>query len=214
MIKVNYTTYSSTYNIRKHIPTLFREHSVIAFDTETRSLYDKTTRNDAKSYLKHVDSSDPYYKQAMLVSNTSGLSFPSIIRTTHFVFGVAKNYSHIVICDNVQKEVDMWNYLCSYEGLLLVHNSLFDLKIMYERCRKLPYRFVDTQILAKCHINNANNYFSKVGLKELMETYYDPKWALMKDYEPETLHEKQFLDYAAIDGAATFYLYELLKEER
>ena len=46
-----------------------------------------------------------------------------------------------------------------------------------------------------------------------MSDYYSPAWALFDEYEPEDLEDPKFLDYAAIDGAATYFLYQLILQE-
>jgi len=213
IIKVNHTVYTSTYNIRKGIKKLLATNDLMSFDTEVRSVYDKETRKEAKDYLKDVNTSDSLYKQAMLVKESSGLSFPSIVNTTHFIFGTSREESHIFVCNNPSIEMFIWEEIAKYEGTLLVHNSLFDLKIMYQRVKKLPKNFIDTSLLVKSMINHVDIWKAKVSLKELMGSYYDPKWVLMEDYEPEDLKNKDFISYCAIDGAATMYLYELILEE-
>lgn len=213
VIDVNYTLYTSSYSIRKNLPKLLERCKILAFDTETRSVYEKDERQEAKDYLKDSSPADKLYSQAMLVANSSGLSYPSITRTTHFIFGESREKAHVVICDSYEVEMFIWNELAKYEGLLLVHNSLFDLKIMYERVGKLPKNYIDTALMVKCLINHVDIWKAKTSLKELMGVYYDPKWTLMNDYEPENLKLKSFIMYAAIDGAATFYLYELILEQ-
>lgn len=212
--KVTYEVYKTEYLIKKYLSKILQDNEILSFDTETRSLYPKNVREEAEEYLKENDVIDTTYKQARLVVASSGLSYPSITRTTHFIFGVSKNKSYIIICNDYRTEMYIWNILATYKGLLLIHNSLFDLKIMYERIKKFPYHYIDTALLAKCLINHVNIWKSKTGLKELMGGYYDPKWSeLAEDYEPEDLKNKDFLNYCAIDGAATFYLYELILKQ-
>ena len=213
VINVDYDLYVSNYSVRNKLPKLLERCSLLSFDTETRSVYDKNLREEASQYLKDVDTSDLYYKQAMVVTSSSGLSYPSITRTTHFVFGESRCKSHVVVCNTPELELFVWKLVAKYEGKLLVHNSLFDLKIMYQRVGSLPKDFEDTALLVKCLINHVNIWKAKTGLKELMGSYYSPKWTMMNDYEPEDFKNKDFIVYTAIDGASTFYLWELIKEE-
>jgi len=210
--KVNYTLYSSTYSIKRKLPLIFK-NPVLSFDVETRSVYDKELRQEARAYLKEGNPVDALHKQAKLVENSSGLSHPSIIRTTHFIFGQSKDTSHVVVCDNDELEMELWRMVAEYKGVFLVHNTLFDLKILYQRLGKLPANFVDTALIVKCYINHVDIWKAKTGLKELMGEYYSPKWTLMDEYEPENLKDPKFIMYAAIDGAATFYLWEIIQEE-
>jgi len=211
-IKVEYDVYASTYSIKNKLPKLLDSKSMLGFDTETRSVYDKATRKEAEKYLKTADPYNPLRKQALVVAESSGLSYPSIVRTTHFIFGETKDKSNVVVCDTEQKEMLVWQMVADYEGTLLVHNSLFDLKIMFQRLGKLPKNYVDTALLAKCLVNHVNIWKAKTGLKVLVGSYYDPKWSLMEDYEPDNLKKKSFMDYSATDGAAVVLLYELIQE--
>ena len=210
--KVNYTLYSSVYSIRKKLPSVFKK-PVLSFDVETRSVYDKNLRQEAKAYLKEDNPVDDLYKQAKLVEASSGLSYPSIIKTTHFIFGESRDTSHVVVCDNDDLELEIWQMVAEYKGVFLVHNSLFDLKILYQRTKKLPLKFIDTALIVKCYINHVDIWKAKTGLKELMGDYYNPKWVLTDDYEPKNLKDPKFIMYAATDGAATFYLWEIIQEE-
>jgi DNA polymerase I-like protein with 3'-5' exonuclease and polymerase domains len=176
-------------------------------------LYTPEERAEAVQFLKDEDLPVDTKRIALLVANNSGLSFPSLIQTTHFVFGVSEDYSVILVCDDPQLEMHIWNRIAEYDGLYLVHNTLYDLKIMYNRLRKLPKNYEDTALLAKCLINNAENWRAKVGLKDLMGSYYDPAWSLFNEYEPKNLKDPKFLMYAATDGGATFKLWELIQEE-
>lgn len=211
-LKIDYDVYSSIYSIKKQLNILF-EYERLSFDTETQSLYSKQERKEAQEYLKEHDYNDPYFKDASVVANSDGLSYPSLVKTTHFVFGISRTKSVIFICDTPQKEILVWKELTKYDGLLFLHNTLFDLKIMYQRVQQLPKNYIDTALFVRCFINDVNNWKCKVSLKHLMSEYYDPKWTLMNEYEPEDLKNKNFLDYTAIDGAATFYLAELINEQ-
>jgi len=213
IIKVNYRVFSNSYSIRKELSKVLSDYAFLSFDTEVRSLYNKDERSEAKKYLKEAKTDDYYYKQARVVSESSGLSYPEITETTHFILGISEDFSYIFVCRDHATEKFIWNKLAEYEGTIAVHNSLFDLKIMYERTGKLPKNFVDTALKVKCLINHVNIWKSKTGLKELMGSYYSPKWSLMDDYEPEDLKNKDFLMYAAIDGAATFKLHSMIDEE-
>ena len=212
-MQVQFVTHSSVYSIKKIIKIL-NSFDTLSFDTETRSVFDKKERQKSKLIIQNNEYNSNYeYKKNCLISNSSGLSFPSVVKTTHFVFSTSPTVSHILICDNYVKENMVWNFILKYKGKLIIHNALFDLKILYQRTGQLPKNYVDTSLLAKCFTNHVNVWKCKVGLKDLMGSYYDPKWSLMNDYEPEDYNDEDFLNYVAIDGAATFYLYEFIKDE-
>ena len=186
---------------------------MLSLDVECRSVYDKTDRAEAKMYLKDAHPSDTYYKQARVVSESSGLSYPSITKTTHFIFGVSKNEVYTFICSTPKIEMFIWKQIVAYLGTFLIHNVGFDLKICFERTGKLPKKFIDTMMLAKCLINHVNIWKSKTGLKDLVADYYPPSWAIHTDYEPKDLKDPDFLKYCGFDGSAVWTAYELMQGE-
>ena len=210
-IKVEYKVVSTRFFIKKLLKEL-ESYKVLSFDTETQGVYSKEDKAEAKAYLKQNNLPVDTKRIALQVAENSGLSFPSLIRVTHFVFGVSAFKSVILICEDPKLELEIWNWVANYNGKLLVHNSLYDLKIMYHRIRKFPKDFEDTQLLYKSFVNNVDVWKAKAGLKDIMGSDYDPTWQLMDDYEPDNLKEPKFLQYASIDGAATFKLWFDMQE--
>ena len=212
MINVKYKTFNTFYHINKILHKL-NSIKLLAFDVETRSIYSQDEIAEAKNLLKNPELLSP--KDLILskqVAKSSGLSFPSLIKTTHFILGLSKNESVIIVAQDYKTEMLMWNWVVNYPGKLIVHNTGFDLKICYQRTKKFPIDYEDSQLLAKTLINDSETWKARVGLKILMGSYYDPKWSLFKDYDNKNLNDKKGLDYASIDGAATFYLWKLLQE--
>jgi hypothetical protein len=205
-IEVSYKLFSTNFAIKKALKILM-SYPIISFDTETRGLYLKEERAKATRIISDDEIKPEDKKVAYLIANNSGLSFPSLVRVTHFVFGISEDFSIIFIANDPSTEMLIWNWLKEYPGKLLIHNTLYDLKIMHNRVGALPKDYEDTQLLAKAMINNADSWKAKVGLKELMGDDYDPAWTLIHDYEPENLKDFKFLRYASIDGAATFKLW-------
>ncbi len=206
MIHVDFSVFATRYHIEKALIALAR-HEILSFDTETKGVYTKQERAEAIKLLKEQNLPVETKQIALLVANNSGLSFPTLLSVTHFVFGTSENHSVLLICDNPQLEYHIWDWISKYNGKFLIHNTLFDLKIMYNRIQCLPQNYEDTALLSKALLNHANTWKSKVGLKELMSSYYDPAWSLFEEYEPDNFKEPTFLAYAAIDGAATFKLW-------
>ena len=205
MIEVEFQTYCTTWAIKDRLSTL-EDIDHMSFDIETKGLYAKEQRKEA---LKLLDADlDTYtHKLVSVVANNSGLSFPSLVETTHFIFGLSKSRAIVLVPPNRQSEILIWRWLSEYPGLLFIHNSLFDLKVMYHRIGKLPKRYDDTALMLKTLINNSDVWKAKIGLKEAMGSYYAPAWALFDEYEPENSRDPKFLEYAATDGAATFKLW-------
>ena len=211
-IVVSYRVYNTLYNINKVLREL-NTHSVLGFDVETRSIYTQEEIKEAKALLKKPELVDEdYLILVKQVARSSGLSCPKLIRTTHFVFGLSEEESIILIAGDEKIEAAIWKWVAKYKGTLLVHNTGFDFKICYDRTGVIPSNFEDTQLLAKTFINNAKNWKAKTGLKILVGDYYQPEWALFENYNPKSLNDKKFLDYAAIDGAAVCLLWRHLNE--
>ena len=210
MIDVKFKVYGNKWHISKILNEL-STREVLSFDTETKGVYSKAERKEAKKYLKGKNLPINKKSIALQIADNSGLSFPSLVNVTHFIFGLSESESVVIVCNDSQLEMYIWRWIANYKGLLLVHNALFDLKIMYHRVGKFPYNYEDTQLLAKCLTNNVEVWKCKVGLKDLMGSYYAPMWILVDEYEPVDPKDPKFLQYAAIDGASTFKLWYDIK---
>ena len=211
-IEVSYTVYSTMYTAMKALASL---PDLVSFDLETQSIYSLEERAEAKELLKNYaeDMHTEDVKLSKLVRNSSGLSHPKITKVTHFIFGLSRSEAIIIICSDPKLELSILNWVADYKGKLITHNSLFDLKLVHQRTGKFPVDFEDTQLLAKCFINDTQDWQAKTGLKHIMSSYYDPKWQLIESYDIQDYKDEAFLRYASIDGAATYYLWELLQEE-
>lgn len=210
IIDVEFEVVSTKWHITNVLESLSKI-SVMSFDTETFGVYSKEERKAAKEYLKGKNLPVSNKRIALQISENSGLSFPSLVNVTHFVFGLSESKSVILVCSDHMLEVFIWKWISNYNGLLLIHNSLFDLKLMYNRIGKFPKRYEDTQLLAKCLTNTVDVWKSKVGLKDLMGSFYAPMWVLLDEYEPKDPKDPKFLQYVSIDGCATFKLWYDIK---
>ena len=86
---------------------------------------------------------------------------------------------------------------------------------MYQRVGELPIDYEDPMLLLKTLINDVNEWECKVGLKDFMGGYYNPKWSMLVDtYDIQDFKDKNFLEYCAIDGCSTYYAWELLQENK
>lgn len=206
IIKVIFEVHANRWHIGKALNEL-NKYDILSFDTETKGVYSKKERKEAKEYLKRENIPISGKSIALQISSNSGLSFPSLVNVTHFVFGISENESVILVCNSYSLEMLIWRWIARYKGLLIIHNALFDLKLMYHRIKQYPMHYEDTALLAKCLTNNVETWKAKVGLKDLMGSYYDPAWVLVNEYEPDNSKELKFLEYASIDGAATFKLW-------
>ena len=210
-IDVKYKIYSTDFTIKKVLDGL-NDNNCLSFDLETQSLYSIEQKKEARELLKN-DLSYEDTKLCKLVARSSGLSNPRLVKATHFIFGISKDESIICIANSRRTEILIFNWLAKFKGKTLIWNSLFDLKIMYERVKKLPLDYEDPMLLLKSLINDVSDWEAKVGLKDFMGSHYDPKWTLIDTYDIVNYKDKAFLRYSSIDGAATYYGYELIKEQ-
>ena len=209
-IHVNYKVYNTDFTIQKALRKL-NDLPMISYDCETKALYSIEEKAEAKDLLKG-DLSYEDKKLCKLVARSSGLSNPRLIKVTHFIFGLSKSESIICIANNRRTEIMIFNWLSKFKGKVLVWNSLFDLKIMYERVNVLPLDYEDPMLLLKSLINDVDEWQAKVGLKDFMGHLYDPKWTMIDTYDIVNYKDEAFLRYCAIDGAATYYGYEIIQE--
>ncbi|MCK5536020.1 MAG: hypothetical protein KAI79_04290 [Bacteroidales bacterium] len=210
-IKVNYKVHATDYIISKALHKL-DSLSMVSFDLETQSLYSIEQKKEARELLKGELSYEDK-KLCKLAARSSGLSNPRLIKATHFIFGISKEESIICIANSRRTEKLIFNWLAKYKGKVLIWNSLFDLKIMYERVKALPIDYEDPMLLLKSLINDVEDWNAKVGLKDFMGGHYDNKWCLIDTYDIVDYKDKNFIRYCAIDGAATYYGYELIQEQ-
>lgn len=211
MIHVTYEVASTAWTARKLLNYLER-YPILSFDTETKGVYTVEEREEAKEILKAKYSND-IRKMAALIAANSGLSYPSLVDVTHFVFGTAEDHSKIIVADGPKMELLVWNWIARQQEILFaIHNTVFDLKLMKHRINRMPNNYEDTQLMAKCLTNHCDAWRAKVGLKDLMGTHYAPAWSLLDEYEPKDPKDPNFLLYAATDGAATIKLYNMCLE--
>lgn len=211
-IDVSYTLSSTAWHNKKTLESLLK-HDILSFDIETKGVYTKRERKLALALIQTDVVNANTRRTASIVAHNSGLSFPSLINVTHFIFGISDSASVILLSNSHVDELLIWKWISKYPGLLLIHNTMFDLKVMYHRVKQFPIRYEDTALMAKVLINDAESWKAKVDLKDLMGSFYTPEWTLIDEYEPENPKDPKFLRYASIDGAATYKLYGDLLEE-
>ena len=214
-IKVDYEVHATQFSIMKALDKLSTK-PILSYDCETQSQYSLEERAEAKDLLKnHIDElTSEDRKLCKLVSKSSGLSHPKITKVTHFIFGLSEDYSVILIAYTPTVENLICEWVANYKNKLVVHNSLFDLKIVHYHTNGFPIDIEDTQLLARCLINHTKDWECKTGLKHLMSEYYDPRWKEIESYDIQDYKNEAFLRYSAIDGAATFKLWNMLQEMR
>lgn len=211
MIEVTYETAATSWSIKKLLESL-DDKPLLGFDTETAGVYSKEERAEASQLLASNSLTPKHRTEYSMIAKNSGLSYPSLVNTTHFIFGLTSSHSVVLVTSTINQEMLVWDWVKHYKGHLIIHNALFDLKIMYHRVKAFPSSYTDTALLSKCLINNADNYKALIGLKELVGGYFPPAWSLLDVYEPENLHDPKFMLYSATDGAALMLLWEQIQQ--
>lgn len=212
-IKVNYEFHTTLYSINKALKKL-ESYDILSLDFEAQSVYSLKERAEAKDLLKQYseDMSPDDIRLSKMVARSSGLSNPRISKVTHVIFGLSNHESVVLVVNGYKSLKAIMDWIVNYPGKLIIHNSLFDLKIVHYWTNKLPKDFIDTQLLTKTVINHTENWKAKSGLKDLMSGHYDPRWCEIESYDIQDFKNEAFLRYSAIDGAATYKLYEELQE--
>jgi len=212
-VKLDYEVHSTLYAIRKLLDKIEAEYDVVSFDIETRSIYTKFQRELAKTYLDKHELDIEEVNEYTRILHSSGLSHPSIVKTTHIILGLSDTKSVILIVDE-KLERYVFNWLVNTNLKILIHNASFDLKLVHHRTGRFPKDFEDTQQLAKVLINDCNNYKSRTGLKVLMGSYFPAKWSIKEetDYEIDNLKDNNFLEYCHMDGISVMQLWDMLKD--
>ena len=215
-IHVNYEVAATVFKATAFLDKL-KSYQLLSFDVETQALYSQSEVKQAKSIVNKGTSNYSRDESKLLkqIARASGLSNPDIVKVTHFIFGISEDFSYIIIANSPYEELRIWNWLAKFPGKLLIWNALFDLKIMYNRVQSLPKDYEDAMLAYKTLVNDADDFKAKVGLKNVMGSYYDPGWAILDDegYNITDYKKESFLKYAATDGCATFKAWSLIQEE-
>lgn len=212
-IEVKYEVYSTMYRVQQVLETL---PYLISLDFEVRPILTNADIKEAKDLLK--EEALMSHEDTILckqVANSSGLSYPSLTKVTHVNIGLSRDTAIVIVVDDDRLRNYLMNWFVTTDRHIIFHNALFDAKLIYYTTGKLPKKYDDTQLLARCLINHTQDWMCKTGLKELMSSYYDRKWGLIEkeDYFNEDLKNEDFIRYCSIDAAGTYFLYEQLQEE-
>jgi hypothetical protein len=203
-IKVNYKHTNNAYEAQQWLNSL---PDLFAADFETASMYTDARKNIIKFQLDNFNLT-PEKRRVLLQQLTSdGLSHPSLTVITHLSVGWSDKDSCVIVCDTPNIRQLVFNFLTTTDKTQLWHNSVFDFKHIFSNTNKLPKKYIDTQLLAKSILNDANSFRDKTGLKELMAYAYGD-WAISKDsFTLEDMYDETMIRYAATDSCATFKLY-------
>lgn len=209
-IHVNYDYTNNRYKAKKwldSLPDMFSADFEVAsrFTTSDKELFSyrvdhqKLSKEDRRIYLQKITS--------------DGLSHPSLTFITHLSIAWSDRDSFVIVCDEEATRQLVFNFLVETTKKQLWHNCSFDFKHIFYHTKKIPSDFVDTQLLAKSLLNDADPFKDRTSLKELMSYAYGD-WAISKDnFTLEEMWDSDMIRYAATDSAATYKLYEDIMKE-
>ena len=212
-IKVDYEYTDNVYKADKWLKSL---PDLIAMDFETASIFTKKRKEILKLKLDSF-SSLTFEEQRLLNQQilSNGLSHPSLTTITHLSVAWSDRNSFVIVCSNKRIRNTVLNFIVNTDRTQLWHNCIFDFKHVFYNTKQLPKNYIDTQLLAKCILNDANSAKDSVRLKELMAYAYGD-WAVSKDdFTIEEMWNPDMIRYAATDSCACMKLYEdIMKDQQ
>lgn len=205
-MNINYEFTTNSYQAKKWLDGL---PDLIATDFEVAGKFTEEQRKFMKNKLDHYRLPFEERRELLQQYKADGLSYPSLTVITHLSVAWSDHDAYVFVCDGQNLRSLVLNFLVTTERLQLWHNSCFDLKLVKYWTGKMPKHFVDTQLLAKCFLNDADQYKGETGLKALMAYEYG-EWAKVKDstFVLEDMYNADMIKYSATDACATFRLYK------
>lgn len=209
MIQITYEVTYNSYTVKEWLNSI---NSPFAADFEVSSLYSDKKKEFFKNLLKNSSLSDEDKRLYKQMINADGLSYPSLNQVTHLSIADNNHHGKVIVLDDKLRQL-VFNFLITTDKIQIWHNSCYDFTHIYYHTKSLPKKYIDTQILTKCLLNNTNNAKAITGLK-VLESHNYGDWAISKDdFKIEEQHEDYFLRYAATDACATYKLYEDILEK-
>lgn len=209
-IQVNYEYTNNLYKAKKwlqELPDLF------AADFEVASKFTAKEKEHIKYKLDnyHLKGESERILLQQLTSN--GLSHPSLTVITHLSIGWTDRDSKVIVCDTERIRMLILDFLISTTKQQLWHNCVFDFKHIFYHTGVLPQDYIDTQLLAKSLLNDADSFKDRTGLKDLMGYAYGA-WGISKDdFTLEEMWSEDMLKYAATDSCACMLLYDDIQKD-
>lgn len=204
-IKVNYEwtdKYDTAYDWLCELPELF------AADFEVAAKFDVQSKQVFKYRLDHRKLTDEEYRINLQALLADGLSYPSLTQVTHLSVAWSDRDSRVIVCSGASVRNLVFDFLTTTTKTQLWHNASFDFKHIYFNTNKFPKNYIDTQLFAKCILNDADSFKDRTGLKDLMAYAYGD-WAISKEnFTLEEMYDENMIRYAATDTPATFRLYQ------
>ena len=211
-IKVNYQFTDNAYVASQWLEDL---PDLFAADFEVASKFSAKTKEHMKVRLDVVPNLSFEEKRVLKQKIASdGLSHPSMTVVTHLSIAWSDRDSIVIVCSNNKIRDMVYDFLINTDKTQIWHNATFDFKHIYYRTGYIPKNYIDTMLLAKCILNDANSFKDNVNLKALMAYAYGD-WAISKDnFTLEEMWDENMIKYAATDSPATYKLYHDILEDQ
>ena len=120
--------------------------------------------------------------------------------------------AYVFIIDSQEMADVVLDFLVETDKVQVWHNYGYDGRFLCYYAGGNAKNVEDTSILAKTLVNHVDVHKAAVGLKQLMGEYYGD-WGISSDnFTLDQQYEEFVIKYAAIDAAATYYLWEYLNE--
>ena len=209
-IKVNYEYTNNLYKAKQwldNLPELF------AADFEVASRFTLKEKELIKYRLDNYKLTFEERRVLLQQLTSDGLSHPSLTVITHLSVGWSDRDSYVIVCDNPAIRNLVHQFLTTTPKQQLWHNAVFDFKHIFYHTGVLPNNYIDTQLLAKSILNDADSFKDRTGLKELMQYKYGT-WTISKDdFVLEEMWSSDTILYSATDSCSTFALYQDILED-
>lgn len=203
-IQVNYEYTNNLYKAKKWLQGL---PNLFAADFEVASKFTAKEKEHIKYKLDNYRLKDENERILLQQLTSDGLSHPSLTVITHLSIGWSDRDSYVIICDSPAIRNLVYQFLITTPKQQLWHNAVFDFKHIFYHTGVLPSNYIDTQLLAKSILNDADSFKDRTSLKELMGYAYGD-WAISKeDFTLEEMWSEDMLKYAATDSCACISLY-------
>lgn len=209
-IQVNYEYTNNLYKAKKWLQGL---PDLFAADFEVASKFTAKEKEHIKYKLDNYRLKDESERILLQQLTSNGLSHPSLTVITHLSVGWSDKDSYVIICDSPAIRNLVYQFLITTPKQQLWHNAVFDFKHIFYHTGVLPSNYIDTQLLAKSILNDADSFKDRTSLKELMGYAYGD-WAISKeDFTLEEMWSESMIKYAATDSPATYKLYQDILED-
>lgn len=204
-IKVEYQWTDNAYRAKQWLEAL-GDPFAADFETANRLTKQQIERLATKSTYTNLSFEER--RIAKQQAEADGLSHPKYTCITHLNIADSSTEGKVIVCNNEAIRKLCFNFLVTTEKTQLWHNASFDFRHIYYNTGLLPKKYIDTQLLAKCLLNDADSAKDITRLKYLMGSQYGA-WAISKDnFTLEQMYDKDVLLYAATDACATYKLYQ------